>query len=375
MGRRVGKAAAPPPIASTIRESASGFEVQYPFQRKGFFTSPLLLQFYVLSNLIQYSFTSDLTTWSIGGWNRSCIYSRDFSVVYDGVRLHYCYAPETNSTALFYRRGVPLPDGSIDWEGIGEQTANPAVVNTRHLYPAIAVDSDGYPWIGYHYCGVGQYPNGTPYVTRSNRNDGVWQTDAAAGFPYQLHTTVTNWAVAPVALTGGKVYVLYDRFAAELLGILYDAGWGGQAQAHAAHHWVYGWSCQGYGDDVLVLLQSGVNSLFRRRTSGAWQGAETVLPGLASSTTVPNISLEPASGNVWAIQGRPDKKFWNQKRTAGGWGAANNWWTDPYVIRDPQDMQQMIALPRHDTKRTGICFRTYQAAPVLYRLRMGLFSI
>ncbi len=205
---------------ATVDTSTFYFPASYGFQRKGFHAEELFWVFYNDGTNNGWEFSADGTTWtgaftSVG----ASTYGTDFSVRFDGTYVHYT---RYNNYDLFYRRGTPINDGSITWSA-AEQMVYEGGVGDIYRFPCISVDTNGYAWIGAY----NDQPDDDdfPVVLKNDNNDGTWALD----FAYELSAIDDpNWRVAPVPLTGGKVYVVYCRATQAPLGKLYDTGWGAE---------------------------------------------------------------------------------------------------------------------------------------------------
>jgi len=186
------------PPTSFVDTVAFGVSVvAVPFWQKTFFAAGLFWVFYYDGTNMVYKTAPTSTPLVFSAKNVIRAVSateggNEFSVWFDGTFLHYAAVPVKNAT-LFYRRGTPKPDGTIAWSQPEQNVVGVAA------YPSIAVDSNGFPWIGY------QTSTTTDAVTKSSTNDGTWVTQA--GFPFA--PTGTQDA-RPIPLTGGKMGVLSE---------------------------------------------------------------------------------------------------------------------------------------------------------------------
>jgi hypothetical protein len=138
-----------------------------------------------------------------------------FDVIYDNT--DYVHVAYGGGADVYYRRGLLNADGTITW------SSNWIDTGVGHKFPSIILDSNGYPWIGYQN-GIEK----VTYVIKNSKKDGTWET--ADGFPYSLNPAITgDFANAlPVALSGGKVFVIYTTVGQKLYGKLYDGAWGAE---------------------------------------------------------------------------------------------------------------------------------------------------
>ncbi|GAH70598.1 unnamed protein product, partial [marine sediment metagenome] len=124
-----------------------------------------------------------------------------FALYFDDTYFHcaYNYDPiPPGNHQLCYRRGLPNADGSVTWSA-----AQQTIVSTAgYMYPNIAVNSNGYPFVTYTV-GVA----GGLLCTKSSTDDGTWATDA--GFPYTLDGANNYTYAIPVPLMAGRMFVGY----------------------------------------------------------------------------------------------------------------------------------------------------------------------
>jgi hypothetical protein len=149
----------------------------------------------------------------------------------------------------------------------------------------LAVDSDGYVWIGYG----GTVPNfGYPTVIKSSTNDGTWST--ASGFPYTFFTT-DDWFVIPVPQTSGKMYcIVYRTTTSEevIKGYQWDGyAWGTSEDATSSLlSNNSGFPISGYfgmlsavavGDDIHLAFTTSDDKLkYVKRSSGTWSSESMI---------------------------------------------------------------------------------------------------
>jgi len=122
----------------------------------------------------------------------------------DGYVHVFIRASAGAATRIYYRRGQPNSDGTITWTA-DWATAWEYTGNNCDFYACI--DSYGYPWISWT---LGSNENGQTKVTKSSRNDGIWETED--GYPVLVDTDYAgkyhnNNFIVP--LSNGKVFVFY----------------------------------------------------------------------------------------------------------------------------------------------------------------------
>jgi len=205
----------------TVGTSTTNTAVYPPFLRKGFYANGRYWIFYSDGSNIVYRTSIDGVSWTNTLTIVAGTLGRFISVCFDGVYMHYAYASTTCESYGYYRKGTPNSDGTITWV-TSSQIAIENATDTSIYFPYIAVDSAGYPFIGYKTEKTGYH---YPYVTKSSLNNGSWAT--ASGFPLKLNTSFAYWGVVVVPLLSSKMYVAYghteDAFGgSSLWGRLYN---------------------------------------------------------------------------------------------------------------------------------------------------------
>ncbi|GAI07767.1 unnamed protein product, partial [marine sediment metagenome] len=136
-----------------------------------------------------------VTTWAwVGGGRR-------FSVFFDGEYMHYVSTSEGDW--LRYRRGLVNRDGTIAWSQ-PEQTVI-TIAGQNFMYPTIAVDTDGYAFIGYNRNIAMAH---TPWLIKNANNDGTWATDWNVQLNAGAHG---SWTATVVQLIALRMYVVYAK--------------------------------------------------------------------------------------------------------------------------------------------------------------------
>ena len=159
-------------------------------------------------------------------------------------------------------------------------------------FPNIAVDSAGYPWIGFmRYNGIGYYP----YIAKGNANNGTWTFRLGSYRKLSTTTGLLAWRVTPIPLTVGKLRVMYHR-TAEVLSDLWDgSSWTTQNPPAITLATADGLSGINEGDNTLigVLEATTFNIKVIKHTYGVgWDAAYTTLQSSTTSTSTPILSWE-----------------------------------------------------------------------------------
>lgn len=143
-----------------------------------------------------------LDEWLDGGMPSICV----FDLHFDGTYLHYALSGSTFNpeNKLYYRRGLPKSDGTIDWDDEVEAEEFEGSI----LELSISTDSNGVPFISFEHYGTSA-GNAVPYVTKATSADGTWTT--ASGHPFQLSELVSHWwtGVMPTDNSGGMAVVYW----------------------------------------------------------------------------------------------------------------------------------------------------------------------
>jgi hypothetical protein len=294
--------------------------IGWSHQRHLFYAKGLFWIFYTDGTNLVWRTSEDAINWSAKTTIISGGEGYFKSVVLDGDYVHLAFA---GGGGLYYRRGTLGSDGGITWNDW--QTAYSAA-NVQNKWPAIAVDSEGYPWIGFHRTHT---VDGTdyPYVTKSSKKDGTWVTDT--GFPYELKALSGGYMGAvPVPLTGGKVYVLYGAFT-PVYGKLYDSGWSSEETITSKSVRGIAFSGVADGDDVYLTYTSRENALltehrYLKRTYGVGWGSEEVLRNTGYYEYYAQLSRDADTGILYFIC-IEDTTVYLYRNVAGTWEEAVSW--------------------------------------------------
>jgi hypothetical protein len=294
-----------------------------PPQRKAFYAAGRFWAFYYNNGNIVCRTSTDGSTWSSETVIRAGDLGANLSVCFDGTYVHYACA--RSAVWIYYRRGTPNSDGSITWSA-AEQTITETVACQD---PSMAVDSNGYPWIAYHYGGT----NDKRWrVRKSSKKDGTWATEHT----WDLYTdTSIEPFGALVALTDGKMYSVYYGMAADehVRGQLCTADvWGDEEIASASHIDDGDYSplsATAIGDDVhLVFLEAiTLDVTYAKRTSGVGWGAEETVDSAGVAQSAPAISYDVETDDIycfWSCDPTAAHVYYRQ-RTGAGWEASVDW--------------------------------------------------
>jgi len=283
--------------------------VEYACQRKTFYANGRFWVFYYDgASSAGYSTSTDGFSWTPFApfTSRTCGAGWRFAVALDGTRLHYVFSTGTNGDPLYYRCGLPNADGTITWLD-NEQNITIGESDTGHLWPSIAIDSEGRPWVAYARKNATENSR-YAYVTTSITSNGTWIT--RVGFPHRLSSTnYTGINVMIVPLTNQK-----------MLAIVSCAGWQIESYLWNGSSWSEkqttssaitsdgiiecGLSAVNQGDDVhLVFIKDSTHDLVYTKysyASNSW-GPETIVQPAVTSETSPVLSIDSATNMLYCF--------------------------------------------------------------------------
>jgi hypothetical protein len=283
--------------------------VEYACQRKTFYANGRFWAFYYDgASSAGYSTSTDGFSWTPFApfTSRTCGAGWRFAVALDGTRLHYVFSTGTNGDPLYYRCGLPNADGTITWLD-NEQNITIGESDTGHLWPSIAIDSEGRPWVAYARKNATENSR-YAYVTTSITSNGTWIT--RVGFPHRLSSTnYTGINVMIVPLTNQK-----------MLAIVSCAGWQIESYLWNGSSWSEkqttssaitsdgiiecGLSAVNQGDDVhLVFIKDSTHDLVYTKysyASNSW-GPETIVQPAVTSETSPVLSIDSATNMLYCF--------------------------------------------------------------------------
>jgi len=307
------------------------------FGRKCFYANGRWWVFYSDGTNIVYRSCADGKTWSSPTTIRACDSSHNFSVWFDGTYLHYA-ATATNdyNVPIVYRCGTPNANGSITWlesEQTVRQDANMAFRNI-----IIAVDSDGYPWIGMM---VGDYtspPGGNGIyadVTKSSMKWGIWST--ASGFPYRPDGVKNKRDLMILVPLTGMMYIIYvwSGYVASnpINGRLWNGlSWGAQETATSRQSMYGDLTAVAYGDIVhIVYVEKDTNDIYHlKRQDSSW--SEMFIMAGTVDVSV-SLSVQTETGYLWLFYIKTYDIFYRKYTTT--WSASDILLQDRAVAQSP----------------------------------------
>ena len=214
LGTGIAEAAdiSPSTVDSTVTTDNA---ISYSNQRQTFYGVSRFWIFYSNGTDIVYKSSLDGITWSSANAVRGCTSGSKFSIWWDSTYVHYAYCAGTSNTALVYRRGTPLINGTVSWDN--ERNAVAANASKTYLYPFISKDTSGYPVISYT---CDNTTTTTPYAVKSNQSNGTWTSD---NFSTQLSTdNDTNWRTTILPVASQDLMAIYARDGQIIKSKVYD---------------------------------------------------------------------------------------------------------------------------------------------------------
>jgi len=283
--------------------------VEYACQRKTFYANGRFWVFYYDgASSAGYSTSTDGFSWTpfTPFTSRTCGAGWRFAVAYDGTRLHYVFSTGTNGDPLYYRCGLPNADGTITWLD-NEQNITIGESDTGHLWPSIAIDSEGRPWVAYARKNATENSR-YAYVTTSITSNGTWIT--RVGFPHRLSSTnYTGINVMIVPLTNQKMLAIISCGGWQIESYLWNGSSWSEKQTTTSAITSdgiieCGLSAVNQGDDVhLVFIKDSTHDLVYTKysyASNSW-GPETIVQPTVNSETSPVLSIDSATNMLYCF--------------------------------------------------------------------------
>jgi hypothetical protein len=316
--------------------------VEYAVQRKTFYANGRFWVFYfngtLSANSTVYATSTDGLSWSssVNMTNRTCGAGWRFAVTFNGTILSYAFSTSTNGDPLYYRAGTPNSDGTITWLD-SEQNVTVGENLVSHLWPSIAIDSAGYPWIAYARKNATENSR-YAYITTSSWTNGTWNT--ASGFPYKFspyNYTGINTLVVP--LTNQKVLAVGSNAGQHVMAYRWNgSSWGAEANTTSiiidSGTIEISLSAVNQGDDVhLAFIKNGTRNLVHTKyayASNSW-GTETTIQSAVNETSSPVLSIDTSTNDLYCFwAGSPEANAIYYKRYNGtNWVFASD--SNPWI--------------------------------------------
>lgn len=280
-------------------DAGNGWAINYPKQRKVFFMAGRLWIFYSDGKDAVFRSSVDGINWnSPTVFGKGGHFGHRFGCWFDGVHFHYALCTAALGADVFYRRGVPAVDGTIDW-ATEEQAAYDTTPDKNVMYPKIIVDSGGHPWISFMQL-VYQEPNTPPYdtlVLKSSANDGTWKTEDGFPFPLVAQKMVAGYPdPVGVPLTSGKTLWFYnthlegdDIYASRIWdGHTWEAE---EVVVNPGSPYSF-FNAVADGDDVHVVHGAGTIYYQKRTWGTGWGNKEMIADNASGHTSITRVSRD-----------------------------------------------------------------------------------
>ncbi|MEM3549935.1 MAG: DUF2341 domain-containing protein [Candidatus Bathyarchaeia archaeon] len=283
--------------------------VEYACQRKIFYANGRFWVFYYNgASSAGYSTSTDSFSWTpfTPFSPKACGAGWRFAVAFNGTHLHYVFSTGKNGDPLYYRCGLPNADGTITWLD-DEQNITVGESDTGHLWPSIAIDSEGRPWVAYARKNATENSR-YAFITTSLTSNGTWIT--APGFPHQLSpTNYTGINVMIVPLTNQKMLAIVSCGGWQIESYLWNgSSWSEKQTTRSAITSdgiiECGLSAVNQGDDVhLVFIKDLTHDLVYTKYSydlNSW-GPETIVQPAVTSETSPVLTIDVATNKLYCF--------------------------------------------------------------------------
>jgi len=334
LGASTAEAAGVAPV--TVDNSTSDMAVMSPTQRKLFYAAGRFWLFYSDGADLVYKSSSDGLSWSAKSASLGTMASGDgLSAYFDGTYVHYARSTGTKDEPLYYRRGVPIADGTIAWSA-AEQVAVAGVTGVHYLHPSVSVDSSGHALISYHYEKQSGLAGEGPCITKSGNADGTWGS-VPAGFPYELTSaSESEWYTTVHGLTADKIAVTFADHT-NIKGVsvrTYDgANWNSVQTTASDLQFGNGYSAVAEGDDVhIALLKTDTFDVLYCKYTYATNtlGSEYTLLTSATASSRPSLASDSNNDLYCFWSGAPmASHIYYMRMISGVWDAGcTDWLTE-----------------------------------------------
>jgi len=310
----------------------------------------------------------------------------DLDVYFDGVYLHYA-SIDMYETTIYYRKGVPNPDGSISWVADEQVAVTLTGFSAREV--SICTDSSGYPMISYRNNTGDSNP---PGVSRSSTNDGTWST--ATGFPLNVNETMwtSSCQICVIPMTNNKVYAWYTDYNDFWGRIWNGTGWESQEYMNLTDdvdelYAAWGRSLLNDGDDIhLVYLTENApyNITHIKRTYGSGWGTPTVIQSDVTPDSFPVITLDASEDEAYCFwTGSPKRNYVYYKKynvTSGVWDGTETEWLHEidvlYRVGEGYEAVYMLSSSYYDYGgNIGVIWMAYKGSESSYPMSVKFKSL
>jgi len=236
--------------------------------------------------------------------------------VQSGVGISVCnvnstiYWADSYDSNVFFRQGTLNSDGTITWAAAVQTaytipTGNGTQTVWGGLFPTIAVNSNGQPYIAFT---VETNNNGGHYsynntITASSNTNGIWST--MAGFPYMFSSMTSDTYSSLESLANGDVYLaFYTSMGSNthMNGYLINGSSLGSIETFALNNTLY-YSMTSYGNNIYLLFTNATdNSLyFTTRTYGVGWNTAIQFETSTLYSSYAELSVDSSNGNLYAF--------------------------------------------------------------------------
>jgi len=304
-----------------------------PTQRKLFYAAGRFWILYSDGTELVYKSSPDGLSWSARSASLGALGSGDgLSIHFDGTYVHYARSTGTNGEPLYYRRGVPIADGTIEWSA-GEQVAVAGVTGVHYVHPSVSADSSGHALVSYHYEKQNNKAGEGPYVTKSGNNDGTWGS-TPAGFSHQLASdSESEWYTTVHGLTADKIGVTFaDHTNVKGISVAtYDgAAWNSIQTTASTSLSGSSYSAVAQGDDIhLALLRVSTYDILYCQYAYATNtlGSEYALLNAATASSMPSLAKDSNNDLYCFWPGAPVAiHIYYMRMISGVWDAGYTDW-------------------------------------------------
>ena len=297
---------------STVDDTTHPWGTAMGLLRRTFYAQGRHWAFYMNGTDLCYSTSIDGEDWTEGeqspliGTGTYPSQVCTFDTFYDGTYIHYTIAPFNVGTDITYRRGIPQENGSITLTD-NQQPYTPPGTHACSI-TGFAIDSEGYPWIG--WC---EEDSGQPTyvkVSKSDWKNGSWHTQT--GFPVTLMTVAfadrgpQDQIAHMVPLTLGKIYVMYGDWQHLKKGKMWNGtDWGEEESVCSSQQYIHYCSAVSFfgSDDVhFVYLEKTTYDLtYVKRSSGVGWGDEVTIQEGTTEYSCPALSADNVNNQLFCF--------------------------------------------------------------------------
>jgi len=245
-------------------------------------------------------------------------------------------------------------------------------------YPCVAIDSNGYPWIGFgRHNGISFYF----YIAKGNINNGGFDFRLSSIRKLSTATGVLYRTVCPIPLTAGKMLVLYGERYERLWSQYWDGtSWGAETSVGLTMQAIGYFSAVNSDDAVeLVYLETTSYDVEHRRWTLAdgWVAVATIHAG-ASAYSAPVLSIDETTTDLYCFYATKTtvgdlaaEHIYYRKRSAGVWGPLVDWINESAELLTVAD--RLTCFYKVYGNKIGLVYMTKTASP--YNIRFAFLTV